>query len=319
MNPGDQETRARVLNPEQSFIVQAPAGSGKTELLVRRYLGLLAVVDAPEEIIAITFTRKAAAEMRKMIIDALKPVQDTGNTHAHSPDASTQIRRKLAGAALARSQELNWQLTQNPARIRIMTIDSFCTGLTQQMPLLSELGGQPEIIEDAGDLYREAAADTLKQLDEDEAPEGGRNSGSAAVETLLAHLDNNLPQARDMLVAMLGKRDQWLRHLAGRRPDRGALEDVLKHVVEAALENALGVLPQEHTEELAACLRYAAHNHDDPACLIEQLPGTGCADPLPDPARRLAQERYCQAGIPPGRSRKTHEAPVSIPVEPVRG
>ena len=278
MNPGDQETRARVLNPEQSFIVQAPAGSGKTELLVRRYLGLLAVVDAPEEIIAITFTRKAAAEMRKRIIDALKPVEDTGNTHAHSPDASTQIRRKLAGAALARSQELNWQLTQNPARIRIMTIDSFCTGLTQQMPLLSELGGQPEIIEDAGDLYREAAAETLKQLDEDEPPEGGRNRGSAAVETLLAHLDNNLPQARDMLVAMLRKRDQWLRHLAGRRPDRGALEDVLKHVVEAALENALGVLPQEHTEELAACLRYAAHNHDDPACLIEQLPGTGCAD-----------------------------------------
>ena len=208
MNPGDQETRARVLNPERSFIVQAPAGSGKTELLVRRYLGLLAVVEAPEEIVAITFTRKAAAEMRKRIIDALKPVEDTGNTHADSPDASTQIRRKLAGAALARSQELNWQLTQNPARIRIMTIDSFCTGLTQQMPLLSELGGQPEIIEDAGDLYREAAADTLKQLDEDEPPEGSRNSGSAAVETLLAHLDNNLPQARDMLVEMLRKRDQ---------------------------------------------------------------------------------------------------------------
>ncbi len=278
MIPRDQETRERVLNPEQSFLVQAPAGSGKTELLVRRYLGLLAVVDAPEEIVAITFTRKAAAEMRKRILEALKPVEDAGITPADSPDANTETRRKLAGAALHRSRELNWQLTDNPARIRIMTIDSFCTGLTQQMPLLSELGGQPEIIEDAGDLYREAAAETLKQLDNDEPPDGGRNTGSAAIETLLAHLDNNLPQARDMLVAMLKKRDQWLRHLAGRRPDRAALEDALKHVVETTLGSALGILPQEYTEEFTACLRYAAHNHDDPACLIEQLPGAGYAD-----------------------------------------
>ena len=278
MNPGDQETRVRVLNPGQSFLVQAPAGSGKTELLVRRYLGLLAVVDAPEEIIAITFTRKAAAEMRNRIIEALKPVEDAGATHTDSPDANTEIRRELAGAALDRSRELNWQLTDNPARIRIMTIDSFCTGLTQQMPLLSELGGQPEIIEDAGDLYREAAAETLRQLDDDAPRDGGRNSGSAAVETLLAHLDNNLPQARDMLVAMLKKRDQWLRRLAGRRPDREMLEDALKHVVETTLESALRILPEEYTEEFTACLRYAAHNHDDPACLIEQLPGAGCAD-----------------------------------------
>ena len=71
----DEKIRLEALNPSQSFIVQAPAGSGKTELLIQRYLKLLGLASYPEEILAMTFTRKAAAEMKERVFSALTEAQ----------------------------------------------------------------------------------------------------------------------------------------------------------------------------------------------------------------------------------------------------
>src|SRR3990170_3110300 len=115
----DLGAREEALAPTRSFIVQAPAGSGKTELLIQRYLGLLASVNEPEEIVAITFTRKAAAEMRERVLEAFARVvagKERGSEHERRT-------HELARAALARDSARGWRISDSPARLRIQTID----------------------------------------------------------------------------------------------------------------------------------------------------------------------------------------------------
>jgi len=241
----DFAERRRALDPAQSFIVQAPAGSGKTGLLIQRYLRLLACVEAPEEIIAITFTRKAAAEMRERVLAALVP---GGKTPATEHE---QLTRELAHAALQRDAAAGWQIAVNPARLRIQTIDSLCAALTHQMPLLSKFGAQPESVEDASELYLEAARATIELVEGDDAM-------AQDVERLLEHLDNDVARIEMLLADMLARRDHWLRHIHGK--DRAELEAALKNARRAALESVCGIYPVPAQGESIELARYAAAN-----------------------------------------------------------
>src|SRR4029079_1649863 len=111
----DTAHRTLALDVGQSFLVQAPAGSGKTELLIQRYLALLGVVDRPERVLAMTFTRKAAAEMRERIINALRTAAD-GEAPPAASDHEAKTRT-LAAAALARDRAQGWELVAHPARL----------------------------------------------------------------------------------------------------------------------------------------------------------------------------------------------------------
>lgn len=173
----DARVREEALDPARSFIVQAPAGAGKTGLLIQRFLRLLATVRRPEEILAITFTRKAAGEMKRRVLEALQAA--AGEAPADAPENERRTR-ELARAALARDAECGWRLLENTARLRIQTIDSFNASLTRQMPVLARLGWQPGLVEDARELFHEAAVRTLAALEQggEDAPAIARSAAA---------------------------------------------------------------------------------------------------------------------------------------------
>jgi ATP-dependent exoDNAse (exonuclease V) beta subunit len=229
--PADQAARDRALDVTTSFIVQAPAGSGKTELLIQRCLALLATLDAPESLLAITFTRKAAAEMRERILGALREATEETDHGGRT--------RELARAALAADRRHGWGLLANPSRLRIQTIDALNLGLARRLPLLSGLGHGLGVEEHAEDLYRLAAARLLTQLAE------GEPAHARAIGIVLAHLDNRVQLFLDSVVEILRGREAWLPVLPG--AGGGAVADAR---LRSTLERARAALIDGHLASL---------------------------------------------------------------------
>ena len=194
--------------------MEAPAGSGKTGLLIQRYLKLLATVDQPAEVLALTFTRKATGEMRARVVTALgdaaagKPVPD------HDFDRTT---RALAEAVLSRNTERGWAILQRPHLLNIRTIDALCGEIARAVPLLSGSAAVATPVDDPTRLYAHAAHAVMLRL-------GGSESVlNDAISTLLLHRDGNLQDCERALASMLATRDQW-----GRLVPLGAsLEDAV--------------------------------------------------------------------------------------------
>ena len=233
--------RQQALDPNQSFIVQAPAGSGKTSLLVQRYLGLLAGVNAPEEILAITFTRKAAAEMKGRVLEWLSDA-----AHRAPPgEVYLQQSWELAKQALERDRAQGWNLLANPARMRIMTVDAFNSSLAARMPLLSRSGAAIPVVDDAEVLYREAARRLPQSL-------GSDHPGAKALETLLVHLDNNVAQLEELMVTMLSCRDHWIDLMVqgGASPSRARFEGAFSRLIAQKLESLASRLSDPDKQEL---------------------------------------------------------------------
>ena len=115
--PRDSAARARAVDPTRNVVLEASAGTGKTSVLVTRYLNLIHAGVDPANVLAMTFTRQAAAEMRERII--------------------AQLRAESTGSAPAQAR---WHaLRDRLADIAISTVDAFCLSLLREFPLEADL------------------------------------------------------------------------------------------------------------------------------------------------------------------------------------
>jgi ATP-dependent exoDNAse (exonuclease V) beta subunit len=248
----DLDARRTALDPQRSFIVQAPAGSGKTGLLVYRMLRLLATVEKPQQVLAITFTRKATAEMRERVISLMHSAEQ----REKSENAFEQQGIDLAAAALAQDQKYNWRLLDAPHQLQILTIDAFCAKLTGSMPWLSRLGDRPRTTDQAAAHYSAAIEQLFNELLETDS------YIAQHLKTVMLELDFNYNKARQLFSSMLAKRDQWLRHLlqGDLSSMRGQLEAAWQNVVDAQLHQIGEMLPEATVDELCQLACYAAGN-----------------------------------------------------------
>lgn len=213
----DDHARIQAIDPSLSAIVQAPAGSGKTEILTQRFLKLLLTVDAPEQVVALTFTRKAAHEMQARILSTFQKNQ----------------------AVLARDKALDWQLLKNPNRLRVTTLDSLCQSLTQAMPVHDKHVPYATVTDTPSKLYWKAARSCIHHAIS--SPDY-----QEAITVLLEHLDNRTDILLTLFIDQLAKRDQWLTPIyQARLQDRAHLEAAIQQITQHALQQFKAVLPSE--------------------------------------------------------------------------
>jgi ATP-dependent exoDNAse (exonuclease V) beta subunit len=267
----DQQARQQAIDPHQSFAVSAPAGSGKTELLIQRTLSLLSRVEQPEAILGITFTRKAANEMRERVSKALSKAHshELLLTHADSgqPGSDLSGHEKqtldLALAALKRDRELGWGLLNNPNRLRFQTIDGLCRQLANQLCLETGIVIPPDMTDDPKELCQ-AAAERLIDYLEDAGPTG------ESLRILVAHLDGNLEKLVDLVKDLLASRDSWLPIIVPGQIDEDYLQERVGELVEESLlKTAESLLP--YMGELEELLDFACRYREGASWLSEEL------------------------------------------------
>jgi ATP-dependent helicase/nuclease subunit A len=113
----DRAARERAVDPRFNVALEASAGTGKTRVLVDRYLNLLKAGVDPVHILAVTFTRKAATEMRDRILSSLRLAAERGEI---APSRWRELRDRTGDIAVS-------------------TIDAFCLSLLREFPLEADL------------------------------------------------------------------------------------------------------------------------------------------------------------------------------------
>lgn len=277
LQPADQAVRDQALDPMEGFHLEAPAGSGKTSVLLARFLTLLARVDTPEEMLALTFTRKAAGELRARVMSLLWERRDPG------PDASPlDLKLQELAAAVFRRHADEATLKLTPERLPIMTFHGFCAQLLKQAPQEAGVPLDFTLLEAYEDRWIKAEA--LEELRTHLNARPATDPVRQALVRRLVRLNNDWRRLAKELHGLLSRRDSLGEFLALARVSRDATQyrrlletrfqmvllPVLEGLRAGLADSKLGTVWQDFWQELQG----APHGDILPAV----IPGTAPAD-----------------------------------------
>ncbi|MBV6407419.1 MAG: ATP-dependent helicase/nuclease subunit A [Rhodocyclaceae bacterium] len=245
------ELIAAALDPRQSVVVEACAGSGKTWLLVSRILRLLLDGAAPGEILAITYTRKAAREIEERLFDWLRQLAVGSEDEVRDFLAKRALPPAAVAAAAARGRGLYEQVLTAQPPLTVSTFHGWFARLVQGAPLASDLAGF--VLHEAGTRLQEEVWQLF-------AAERARCNDEATASLLWLLRHAGLDGTRKLMFRLSDRRAEW-RALAGDGPQAPAR-------ALAALRDCLGIgEAPAAVEELLADELFMRKLHDYAAIL----------------------------------------------------
>ncbi|KKB07891.1 double-strand break repair helicase AddA [Devosia chinhatensis] len=180
-----RDSQARASDPDYSIWVEANAGSGKTYVLTHRVLRLLLAGTRPESILCLTYTKAAAAEMRKRVGARLAQWALAQPAELHK-DLAELVGSPPSPAMLRDARTLFARALETPGGLRILTIHAFCEAVLHRFPIEAGVPFDFAVIED------EQQVQMVLSARESVLAEGLRGGTHAeAVETLFGLLSDD--------------------------------------------------------------------------------------------------------------------------------
>lgn len=255
----------RAAKPDSSAWVSASAGTGKTKVLTDRVLRLLLAGSAPQEILCLTYTKAAAAEMANRVASRLAgwatlPEEAQAGLSSLTADFASLGIVNPTEREFSRARTLFAAMLDCAGGIKIQTIHSFCQSLLARFPLEAGLPPGFNVLDDrdaaelAREVFEDLLADASRQKDAD---------FSAALQSLLRQIgDRQLKKLltqdaiakRELFLA--NNRQSYMRHLADSLGIDVDLQE--KDVVRRAVEN----IPEQQLRELADVAQFSDKSTD---------------------------------------------------------
>lgn len=311
---------AAACDPHRSVVVEACAGSGKTWLLVARMLRLLLDGAEPAELLAITFTRKAAQEMQHRLMELLQQLALADEALASTILLERGVPAAQLESSLPRARQLYENLLSNPQGLSMDTFHSWFGRLLKLAPLASGVPHGFNLLESTSSIQREAWGQ-LMQLAESKDVDADADSEDNSLKQELLYLYEELGDfsTQLMLDAFLDKRAEWWAISESAATPDAALQQLRSLMGEDAISDARLRVWQdeallERIQNIGICLGKGSPENQKRGVAIETaLTNAKCANNLlsVEHFSALANEFYSSEGVN-RKNRKTKNLSAAI-------